>query len=236
MVSTQSTGEDFLLRVSLWWWLGVVVAPFLLTTIVLTAVFTATGGESPIPHLSIAVYSILCVFVVASLTQWLSPAIRTKMLPTHIPTRTEVGVAVVATLVTILVFDPIATFAASVLGSGDGNTGSFNSLLGIAIFGVSSVVIAPVVEEYLFRGVALDALRSRYGVVVAVVGSSAVFGGIHLLLGGVSGIVSASLSGVVYAGVRVEFENLTGAIVAHSFNNLYWVLVMAGLVPNIVPG
>lgn len=106
----------------------------------------------------------------------------------------------------------------------NGTTGSFDSSLGAAIFIVSSVVIAPVVEEYLFRGVALDALRPRYGVAVAVVGSSVLFGAIHFLIGSVSALVSATLSGFVYAGMRIQFENLTGAILAHGLNNLYWGL------------
>lgn len=71
---------------------------------------------------------------------------------------------------------------------------------------------------------------------VVVVGSSALFGAIHFLIGSVSALVSATLSGFVYVGMRIQFENLTGAILAHSLNNLYWVLVMAGIIPNVVPG
>lgn len=232
----QASADDILLHVSLWQWLGVVVSPFVLTVVVLTVVFTMTAGTSPIPRLPTGVYSLLSVLVVGLLLQRLSVIARTEMFPTHSPTRTETAVTVVAVLVTILVFDPVATFVTSVLTSGTGTTDSFNSSLGAAIFIGSSVIVAPVVEEYLFRGVALDVLRSRYGVVVAVGGSSVLFGGIHLLIGGLSGLVSAALSGLVYAGMRVKFENLTGAISAHALNNLYWVLVMVGVIPNVVPG
>lgn len=232
----RSSTDSVLLQVSLWRWLGVVLSPFLLTVVILTVVFTATGGSSPVPRLPTGVYSLLSVFVVALLVQRLSLTARTEILPTRTPRRTETAVAVVVALVTILVFDPVATYVTSVLGSSNGTTDSFDSPLGTAIFVVSSVVVAPVVEEYLFRGVALDVFRSRYGVAVAVVGSCALFGAIHFLIGNVSALVSATLSGLAYAGMRIQFENLTGAIIAHGINNLYWVLVMADIIPNVVPG
>ncbi|MBO4248092.1 CPBP family intramembrane metalloprotease [Halomicrobium sp. IBSBa] len=235
MVPDRSPTEDILLRTNLWRWLSVVFAPFVLTVIVLTAVFTVTGGESPIPRLSTGVYSLLSALVVVLLLLRLSPTVRAEVFPTQIPKRTEVGAVIAATLVTVLLFDPIGTFIADVFGSGGGTADAFDSSLGAAIFVVSSVAIAPIVEEYLFRGVALDALRSRYGVATAIVGSSVLFGGIHFLTGGVSVLVSATLSGFLYAGMRVKFENLTGAIVAHHLNNLYWVLTMAGVLPNVVP-
>ncbi|CDK39158.1 CAAX protease self-immunity family protein [Halorubrum sp. AJ67] len=211
------------------------VAPFFLTTIVLTVVFTATGGQSPVPRFATGIYSLVSILIVALLLQQLSPTTTAEILPTHVPGRREIGVTVIAILVTILIFDPVATFVVGVISGGGGTTDSFNSSIGAAIFIFSSVVIAPVVEEYLFRGVALDALRSRYGVGIAIVGSSVLFGGIHILIGGVSGLVSATLSGFVYAGMRIKFENLTGTIIAHSANNLYWVLTIAGVIPKIVP-
>lgn len=232
----QPFPDRVLLHVSLWRWLIVVLSPFLLTVIILTVVFTATGGSSPVPRLPTGVYSLLSVLVVGLLVQWLSPAARSEIFPTRTPSWTEAAIAVVAALVTILIFDPIATFVTNVLGSSNGSSGSFGTSLGAAIFIFSSVVIAPVVEEYLFRGVALDALRARYGVAVAIVGSSTLFGGIHFLIGDFSALVSATLSGLVYAGMRIQFENLTGAIIAHGLNNLYWVVVMAGLIPNVAPG
>lgn len=114
----QPSTDSVLLHVSLWQWLGVVLSPFLFTVVVLTVVFTATGGTSPVPQLPTGVYSLLSVLVVVLLVQRLSPTDRTKILPTHIPGRTEMAVAAIAALVTILVFDPVATFVTSVLSNG----------------------------------------------------------------------------------------------------------------------
>jgi len=228
--------ENLLPQLNLWQWLGVVLSPFLLTVLVLTIVFTATGGTSPIPQLSTGIYSLLSVFVVILLLRRLSVTTQTELFPIRPLTRFEMAVTVAAVLVTILVFDPVATLVTNVFGSGNGTADSFDSSLGAAIFIISSVVIAPVVEEFRFRGVALNTLRSRYSMAVAIVGSSILFGGIHLLSGGLSGVTSATLSGLVYAGMRIELENLSGVIIAHALNNLYWVLVIAGIVPNVVPG
>lgn len=112
--------DSVLLHVSLWRWLSVVLSPFLFTVVVLTVVFIATGGTSPVPQLPTGVYSLLSVLVVALLVQRLSQPARTEILPTHTPRRTEMAVAAIAALVTIFVFDPVATFVTSVLGSGNG--------------------------------------------------------------------------------------------------------------------
>lgn len=221
-------------RTSLPLWIGIALAPFLLTVVVLTALYRTVGLE-PVPRTPTGVYAIASVLVVALVAGRLSSTARTEILPLRAPGLAELVAAILAAAGTIFVFDPVATAVASVFGE-SGAVGSFESPLGAIVFAASSVAIAPVTEEALFRGLTLDAIRVRYGVVVAVLGSSLLFGGIHLVIGGVSGTVSALLSGLVYAGLRVRYENLAGAVIAHALNNAYWVLVMTGVIPNLVPG
>ncbi|MFC4450054.1 lysostaphin resistance A-like protein [Halorussus aquaticus] len=53
--------------------------------------------------------------------------------------------------------------------------------------GLTSDAVAPVAEEILYRGLTFDVLRSRYGAVAAVVGSSLLFGAIHVFIGAFRG-------------------------------------------------
>lgn len=75
---------------------------------------------------------------------------------------------------------------------------------------------APIAEEIFFRGLLLRALEKRFGTVVAVVGSSVVFGATHFQALQLPALAAA---GVVFALLTVRTERLGPAIVAHmAFN------------------
>lgn len=95
MTLDRPSTDSILLQVSLWRWLGVVLSPFLLTVVVLTVVFTATGGSSPIPRLPTGVYSVLSVVIVAVLVQRLPLTARSEILPSRAPRHSEAIVAVI---------------------------------------------------------------------------------------------------------------------------------------------
>jgi membrane protease YdiL (CAAX protease family) len=215
----MSTADTTLRRVALWRWLGIALSPFLLTLVVVTILYS-TVGPSPVPRTPTGVYTLSNVVVVGLVVRWLSSRDRAAVLPLRTPTLYELVAA---------------TVVATAVGDGSETIGTVESVLGAVVFGVSSVAVAPIVEEVLFRGVAFSAVRVRYGVVAAVVGSTVLFGALHLAIGGVSGVVSTSLSGLLYAGLRVRYENLTGAIGAHCLNNAYWVAVTIGVAPHLVP-
>ncbi|KTG09010.1 hypothetical protein AUR64_14505 [Haloprofundus marisrubri] len=153
------------------------------------------------------------------------------MLPFRIPSRQETASAIVIALLITVLIDPIAAHTATVLGAGESSSDSLNSLSGTLVLAVSAILIAPIVEEILFRGVVFDAIRVRYSATIAIVGSSLFFGGIHLLIGGVSGVVFSTLSGVLFGWMRLQYDNLTGPTLAHALGNTYSVVVMAGYLP-----
>ena len=77
---------------------------------------------------------------------------------------------------------------------------------------VSMVIAAPIVEEILFRGYILDAIRKIHGDTVAILGSAGLFGLIHLepyVVG------MASIGGVIYGWVRIKTGSLWPSIVSH---------------------
>ena len=75
---------------------------------------------------------------------------------------------------------------------------------------------APIAEEIFFRGLLLRALKKRFGTVVAVAGSSVVFGATHFQALQFPALAAA---GVVFAMLVVLTDRLGPAIVAHmAFN------------------
>ena len=83
---------------------------------------------------------------------------------------------------------------------------------------VSIVIAAPVVEEILFRGYILDAIREMHGDVLAVLGSSVLFGLLHLepyVVG------MATVGGIVYGILRIRSGSLWPCIVSHMLWNFF---------------
>lgn len=115
-----------------------------------------------------------------------------------------------------------------------GNTQAF------ILFLISAIVIAPIVEEFLFRGIVLGSLRSLIGAKAAIGISALLFGLAHVPTaesGNVLVVVLAtSAAGLVLGYVRVESGSLLTSILLHaaintinsamliSGFNVYWVV------------
>lgn len=215
--------------------IGLALAPFVLTVVLVTLAYGLAGPPS-LAQLPTGVYALASLAVVIALVWWLPAEDRVRILPYRRPTGRELVAAVGVALLTIFVIDPIGTAVADFAGAGDPGTGSLDGRLEVAIYATSAIAVAPIVEEALFRGVALEALHRQFGVSVAIAGSAGLFGGIHFLSGGIPGILTALLGGIGYAWLRIQFENLTGAALAHLINNVFWVAVTFGILPDVVPG
>lgn len=95
--------------------------------------------------------------------------------------------------------------------------------IGLAVIGVSVVVVAPVVEELFFRGLLLRSMQDRWGTVAAVVGSSVVFGATHFQPLQFPALATA---GAVFAVSAVRTGRLGTAIAVHAaFNAATFVAV-----------
>lgn len=93
----------------------------------------------------------------------------------------------------------------------------------LALSFISTVIAAPVVEEILFRGYILDAIREIHGDTVAVFGSAVLFGALHL----VPYVVGmAAIGGVIYGWVRIKTGSLWPSIVSHMVWNFLAFLYM----------
>lgn len=85
----------------------------------------------------------------------------------------------------------------------------------LALYGLSVVVIPPLVEEIMFRGVILQSLR-RYGDGFAVLVSAILFGLYH---GNLIQMVFAFLSGLALGYVVIRTNSLLPSILIHFINN-----------------
>lgn len=85
----------------------------------------------------------------------------------------------------------------------------------LILYGVTIAVIPPIVEELLFRGMILGALR-KYGDTFAVVGSALLFGMYH---GNFVQMVFAFIAGLVMAQAVIRTGSLWTSIIIHFFNN-----------------
>ena len=81
---------------------------------------------------------------------------------------------------------------------------------------VTVVVMAPLFEEVIFRGVLLESTRAKYGVMAAWLVSSAVFGIVHVHP---TVAVNAFAIGLVLGFVYMRTDSLWSTIILHAVNN-----------------
>ncbi|MDE0805518.1 MAG: type II CAAX endopeptidase family protein [Acidimicrobiales bacterium] len=94
---------------------------------------------------------------------------------------------------------------------------------GLVVMGLGVVIVAPIVEELYFRGLLLRTIEQRWGVVVAVVGSSLFFGATHFQLLQLPGL---TLAGLVFAMAVVRTGRIGAAIAVHiGFNATTFALL-----------
>ncbi len=85
---------------------------------------------------------------------------------------------------------------------------------------IVSAAVAPLIEEFIFRGVLMQPLR-RYGDFFAIISSSVIFGLAH---GRPTNIVFAFLAGIVIGCAVVYTRSLWVGIIIHALNNGFSVL------------
>ena len=93
--------------------------------------------------------------------------------------------------------------------------------LWVVIFG--TVIVAPVVEELVFRGVIFRRMRDDHGFLISAVVGSATFGLIHFNL--VQGIFGFFM-GLVFSFIYERTHRLTAPIIAHASANVLSVLML----------
>ncbi len=99
-----------------------------------------------------------------------------------------------------------------------GNSGTF----GLIVAGVMVIAVAPVIEEFFFRGFFYRALRSRLSWIAAALVDGLLFGSIHYSGNGVDGLLilpPLAILGVIFCLVYERTGTLLAPIGMHALNN-----------------
>lgn len=96
---------------------------------------------------------------------------------------------------------------------------------------INSVVLAPILEEIIFRGVILETVRSRWGKMWGVVVSSLLFGAVH---GIPQQTINACLVGALLGGVYIATDSLLAVIILHAINNAISYILMTTLQTEVI--
>ncbi len=131
-----------------------------------------------------------------------------KMIPV---TLGMMGINAVVIGLSATIFGDVPTAQDQVVG--DATSISFQDFVWLFVLGA---IAAPIVEEFIFRGLLYPLLRQRLKVVMAVVASALAFALLHLL----PPLIPALLTmGVVLAVLVERYDILYPAIAVHALNN-----------------
>jgi membrane protease YdiL (CAAX protease family) len=218
------------------WWLLAVVTPVLLTVAVITLGYVASGGTDPgfPPRFPTLVYGLANVAVLSVLfLAWDTERWRAIALFRR-PSRAETIAGVLATVVGVLFGWPATTLLSDALGIGRYTPPTLTSVAGIVAIGFGAVLVAPVAEEVLYRGLFVGiGLERGYSSLAVGAVSLFAFAVVHVITGGVAGVLNALLLGSLLTWLRFRFDNLAGAWLVHTLNNLLEFLVALSVLPSL---
>ncbi len=111
-------------------------------------------------------------------------------------------------------------------------TGEMTDTVGnsVAAYIAAIYVIAPITEEFVFRGMIMTELRRALKAVPSVLISAVLFGAVHLMTGSIITAVHAMLGGLIFSLAYEKTGSLFSAIAAHLAGNL------GGLIPDALNG
>jgi membrane protease YdiL (CAAX protease family) len=94
-----------------------------------------------------------------------------------------------------------------------------DSVAVLAGFAVMTCLLAPLAEEFFFRGFLLRVLQEKTNVAIAVAVTGAAFGLVHLPSGDWIGMIVLSLFGMALCGLFLLTSSLLPCIMLHAFHN-----------------
>jgi membrane protease YdiL (CAAX protease family) len=82
-------------------------------------------------------------------------------------------------------------------------------------------VLAPIAEEFLFRGLIFPALRGSVGTAWAAAGTGVLFGAVHVIGSPVGALLPLALFGAMLCIVYLKTQSLLACMVLHALNNAF---------------
>jgi membrane protease YdiL (CAAX protease family) len=226
------------------WWeaVGVVVGAFILGSIATVPIYlifgdTRQGGASGVSEL--AQSAVVDLVMLGVLIGWLSRWHPTWRPVIGFPAKgrwlREVAIGVGLGLVVWLVATIAAGLILAMLNA-IGNAPGPESLpeqistdlpgAGLVVFALLAVIIAPMTEEFVFRGLLFRAIRDRYGFWPGAIVSALLFGLVHYLPDNAWRSVVALQAVMVFTGIGLAFiyekrRNIVANMAGHAaFNSI----------------
>ncbi|MDQ4107788.1 MAG: CPBP family intramembrane metalloprotease [Actinomycetota bacterium] len=225
------------------WWevTALTLAGFVLGAVASTPLFLALGGQPDGLMDGPGAAAAACTYLVvaATLLLWLRVAHKGWWRVVGWPAAGErvreaaVGVGLgIVSQVGVTVFAALAAFIlAALAGTGVEVPPQVRSLTGweAAALVVYAVVVAPPVEELIFRGLLFHSVADRHGFWSGAAASAIPFGFIHLIPGAALGVgvlvFTMMITGVAWAWIHRRRQNLLVNIAIHATFNAVGVLV-----------
>ena len=231
------------------WWevIGIVILGYILGAIASIPVYlalgnTTTNGASGVSELSQTLVSDLVLLGV--LMAWLRSKHPEWRAAIGFPPRARwvrevavgsglgLAVRVVAAVASVVVLSILQTT------NGAGNTTLPNQVSSnlsagaLVVFAIVAVVVAPLTEELVFRGLLFRTLRDRHSLVFAGIVSAVVFGLVHVVpdndwRGIVALQVTMMITGFGLAMIYEYRKNLLANVAGHAIFNLLAVIAIA---------
>lgn len=92
--------------------------------------------------------------------------------------------------------------------------------LGIAMQIIALLIVSPITEEIICRGLILTRIQRNFNDTIAVLLSGLLFGIIHLAAGGAVLAAGAFVMGIIFGIICVKTKSLLPAIISHSIANV----------------
>jgi membrane protease YdiL (CAAX protease family) len=147
----------------------------------------------------------------------------------------SVGIAALG----MVAFYILAAIWVAVVGDPEQSTsqdiGADESDLALIAAGVLFVVIAPIAEEFFFRGFFYGSLRTRMPTVLAALVCGVVFGIIHVA-SGIEAVPVLIALGVIFCLVREATGSLYPVIGMHALNNTFAYIGQTDVAPGLAAG
>ena len=95
------------------------------------------------------------------------------------------------------------------------NDRSYTNLLEMGLWAFSIILLAPLIEEFFFRGVVLQKWGIKWGIKTAIIASSLFFALIHFRYD----IIPLFIKGVIFSTLYFKTKNLFSPMISHCFYN-----------------
>ncbi len=99
--------------------------------------------------------------------------------------------------------------------------------LGVLLMVVNLLVLAPIAEEMLCRGIMMNGLKKRFSPKTALVLSAVIFGAMHIMAGGPVLVIGCIIIGLIFGLTYHKTGSLTAAVIVHAAANLPDFIFMA---------